>query len=109
MMRLPLGKVQFIKAIYHLNVASLVTARDHYTVAANIAETLMAQFSNIPQSTQSVTRSLEHCIAAFVVATHNLADTFKVMQKPDKACNWLCHAHQRLSVLLNHPEQKVRI
>ncbi|MCP4956268.1 MAG: hypothetical protein GY919_11740, partial [Photobacterium aquimaris] len=26
-----------------------------------------------------------------------------------KACTWLCHAHQRLSALLNHPEQQVRI
>ena len=99
-------------AIYQGNLAfesgELITARDHYMVASSCAETLLAQFSNIPIN-QSVTRSLEHCIAAFVVATLNLADTFKVMQKPDKACTWLCHAHQRLSALLNHPEQQVRI
>ena len=99
-------------AIYQGNLAfesgELITARDHYTVASSCAETLLAQFSNFPIN-HSVTRSLEHCIAAFVVATLNLADTFKVMQKPDKACTWLCHAHQRLSALLNHPEQQVRI
>ncbi|WP_392353258.1 hypothetical protein [Pseudoalteromonas sp. PB2-1] len=42
------------KAIYEGNLSfecgDLVVARDHYTVAANIAETLMAQFTNIPYS-----------------------------------------------------------
>ncbi len=98
-------------AIYQGNLAfesgELIAARDHYTIASSCAETLLAQFSNIPVN-NTVLRSLEHCIAAFVVATLNLADTFKVMQKPDKACTWLCHAHQRLSVLLSHPDQQVR-
>ena len=103
--------VPWQRAIYKGNLAfesgELITARDHYTVASSCAETLLAQLSNIPIN-QLVTRSLEHCIAAFVVATLNLADTFKVMQKPEKACTWLCHAHQQLSMLLSHPELQVR-
>lgn len=99
------------KAIYEGNLSfecgDLVVARDHYTVAANIAETLMAQFTNIPYS-HTVADSLSHCFPAFVVATHNLADTFKVMGQPEKACNWLCHAHQKLSLVLCHPNEKIR-
>lgn len=98
-------------AIYNGNLAfesgELIIARDHYTQASGCAETLLTQFANLPL-TSTVIDTLEHCIAAFVVATLNLADTFKVMQKPEQACSWLCYAHQRLSHLLMHPEQQVR-
>lgn len=84
----------------------MTLARDHYTIAHQLAANLLNQFANAV-ITESVLAALSHCCPAVVVAAHNLADTYKVMGKPKQACLWLCRVHDSLSQLLIHNDRRV--
>jgi hypothetical protein len=86
---------------------ALLEARDKYRCAHALAVNLIHQFSKA-KICQSVLFSIEHCCPAYVVAAHNLADTYMAMQHYEQACQWLCDAHLTLSKLLDHPNSSVK-
>lgn len=92
---------------YAFERGALLEARDKYTTAHTLASHLLSQFSQAEIS-NTVLTAIEHCCPAVVVAAHNLADTYRVMNQPEQACQWLCDVHITLSHLILHPCNAVR-
>ncbi|MBQ4833748.1 hypothetical protein J8L70_10885 [Pseudoalteromonas sp. MMG010] len=85
----------------------LLPARDSYFIAKNLAAHLLQQFLHSPLN-DDVTRAIEHCIPALVVASHNLADTYIALQQVEKACHCLCEIHNTVLSLMQNEHFYVR-